>query len=127
MTRRDFSRKIISKQKEGVFMAGNVAEISDVDFDEKVLKASTLVVVDFWAPWCGPCKSIAPVLEEIAKELGTQVAIYKVNVDDNPKSPSQYGVRAIPNLVMFKGGAEVDRVVGAVPKDQLVASIKKAL
>ncbi len=108
-------------------MAGNVAEISDVDFDEKVLKASTLVVVDFWAPWCGPCKSIAPVLEEIAKELGTQVAIYKVNVDDNPKSPSQYGVRAIPNLVMFKGGAEVDRVVGAVPKDQLVASIKKAL
>ena len=108
-------------------MAGNVAEISDVDFDEKVLKASTLVVVDFWAPWCGPCKSIAPVLEEIAKELGTQVAIYKVNVDNNPKSPSQYGVRAIPNLVMFKGGAEVDRVVGAVPKDQLVASIKKAL
>lgn len=108
-------------------MAGNVAEISDVDFDEKVLKASTLVVVDFWAPWCGPCKSIAPVLEEIAKELGTQVAIYKVNVDDNPKSPSQYGVRAIPNLVIFKGGAEIDRVVGAVPKDQLVATIKKAL
>lgn len=108
-------------------MAGNVAEISDVDFDEKVLKASTPVVVDFWAPWCGPCKSIAPVLEEIAKELGTQVAIYKVNVDDNPKSPSQYGVRAIPNLVIFKGGAEVDRVVGAVPKDQLVATIKKAL
>ncbi len=108
-------------------MAGNVAEISDVDFDEKVLKASTLVVVDFWAPWCGPCKSIAPVLEEIAKELGTQIAIFKVNVDDNPKSPSQYGVRAIPNLVMFKGGAEVDRVVGAVPKDQLVATIKKAL
>jgi len=108
-------------------MAGNVAEISDSDFDDKVLKASTLVVVDFWAPWCGPCKSIAPVLEEIAKELGTQVAIYKVNVDDNPKSPSQYGVRAIPNLVMFKGGAEVDRVVGAVPKDQLVATIKKAL
>ncbi len=108
-------------------MAGNVGEISDSDFDDKVLKASTLVVVDFWAPWCGPCKSIAPVLEEIAKELGTQVAIYKVNVDDNPKSPSQYGVRAIPNLVIFKGGAEVDRVVGAVPKDQLVATIKKAL
>jgi thioredoxin 1 len=126
-TRRDFSRKNISKQNEGVCMAGNVAEISDVDFDEKVLKASTLVVVDFWAPWCGPCKSIAPVLEEIAKELGTQIAIFKVNVDDNPKSPSQYGVRAIPNLVMFKGGAEVDRVVGAVPKDQLVATIKKAL
>lgn len=108
-------------------MAGNVAEIGDSEFDDKVLKAATPVVVDFWAPWCGPCKSIAPVLEEIAKELGTQVAIYKVNVDDNPKSPSQYNVRAIPNLIIFKGGAEVDRVVGAVPKDQLVATIKKAL
>jgi len=108
-------------------MAGNVAEIGDSEFDDKVLKASTPVVVDFWAPWCGPCKSIAPVLEEIAQELGSQVAIYKINVDDNTKSPSQYNVRAIPNLIIFKGGAEVDRVVGAVPKDQLVATIKKAL
>jgi thioredoxin 1 len=108
-------------------MAGNVAEISDSEFDDKVLKASNLVVVDFWAPWCGPCKSIAPVLEEIAKDLGGQVTIYKVNVDDNPKSPAQYNVRAIPNLVIFKGGAEVDRVVGAVAKDQLVATIKKSL
>jgi thioredoxin 1 len=108
-------------------MAGNVAELSDSEFDEKVLKATTPVVVDFWAPWCGPCKSIAPVLEEIAKELGGQIAIYKLNVDDNNKSPAQYNVRAIPNLVIFKGGAEVDRVVGAVPKDQLVATIRKAL
>jgi thioredoxin 1 len=107
-------------------MAGNVAEISDADFEQKVLKAANpVVVVDFWAPW--PCKSIAPVLEEIAKELGPQVSIVKVNVDDNPKSPAQYSVRAIPNLIIFKGGAEVDRVVGAVPKDQLVATIKKAL
>jgi thioredoxin 1 len=108
-------------------MAGNVAELTDSEFDEKVLKATTAVVVDFWAPWCGPCKSIAPVLEEIAKELGPQVAIYKLNVDDNNKSAAQYNVRAIPNLVIFKGGAEIDRVVGAVPKDQLVATIKKAL
>ena len=108
-------------------MAGNVAEISDSEFDEKVLKASNLVVVDFWAPWCGPCKSIAPVLEEIAKDMGGQVTIYKVNVDDNPKSPAQYSVRAIPNLVIFKGGAEVDRVVGTVAKDQLVSTIKKSL
>ena len=108
-------------------MAGNVAEISDAEFDDKVLKAATPVVVDFWAPWCGPCKSIAPVLEEIAKELGGKVSIVKVNVDDNPKSPAQYGVKAIPNLVIFKGGEVVDRVVGAVPKDQLVASITKAL
>lgn len=108
-------------------MAGNVAEISDAEFDEKVLKASNVVVVDFWAPWCGPCKSIAPVLEEVASDLGEAVAIYKINVDDNNKSPAQYNVRAIPNLIIFKGGAEVDRVVGAVPKDQLVDTIKKAL
>jgi thioredoxin 1 len=108
-------------------MAGNVAEISDAEFDDKVLKSPILAVVDFWAPWCGPCKSIAPVLEEISKELSGQVAIYKVNVDDNPKSPAQYSVRAIPNLVIFKGGAEVDRVVGAVAKDQLVTTLKKWL
>jgi thioredoxin 1 len=108
-------------------MAGNVAEISDAEFDEKVLKASNVVVVDFWAPWCGPCKSIAPVLEEVASDLGDAVAIYKINVDDNNKSPAQYNVRAIPNLIIFKGGAEVDRVVGAVPKEQLVDTIKKAL
>jgi thioredoxin 1 len=108
-------------------MAGHVGEIGDADFAEKVLKAATPVVVDFWAPWCGPCKSIAPVLEEIAKELDGQVAIFKVNVDDNPKSPAQYNVRAIPNLIIFKGGTEVERVVGAVPKDQLVKTIKKVL
>ncbi len=108
-------------------MGANVAEITDADFADKVLKASTLVVVDFWAPWCGPCKSIAPVLEEIAAELAGKVTILKVNVDDNPKSPSQYNVRAIPNLILFKGGAEVDRVVGAVPKDELVEKIKKSI
>ena len=108
-------------------MGANVAEIGDAEFADKVLKASTPVVVDFWAPWCGPCKSIAPVLEEIAAELGNKVTIYKVNVDDNPKSPSQYNVRAIPNLIIFKGGVEVDRVVGAVPKDELVEKIKKSI
>ena len=108
-------------------MAGNVGELSDSEFEDKVLKSTTPVVVDFWAPWCGPCKSIAPVLEEIAKELTGQVSIYKLNVDENNKSAAQYNVRAIPNLVIFKGGAEVDRVVGAVPKDQLIATIKKAI
>jgi thioredoxin 1 len=108
-------------------MAGNVGEINDSEFETKVLQSATPVVVDFWAPWCGPCKSIAPVLEEIAKELNGQVTIYKINVDENTKSAGQYNIRAIPNLVIFKGGAEVDRVVGAVAKDQLVATIKKVI
>jgi thioredoxin 1 len=124
-------KKVIIQRDKSVekefTMAGNVADLSDAEFDEKVLKASNVVVVDFWAPWCGPCKSIAPVLEEVAADLGDAVAIYKINVDDNNKSPAQYNVRAIPNLIIFKGGAEVDRVVGAVPKEQLVETIKKAL
>lgn len=108
-------------------MAGNVTEISDGDFDAQILKSPIPVLVDFWAPWCGPCKSIAPVLEEIATEFAGKVKIAKVNVDDNPKSPTQYNVRAVPNMILFKGGNVVERIVGAVPKDQLVAAIKKAL
>lgn len=108
-------------------MAGKVGEISDSDFEGSVLKASGPVLVDFWAPWCGPCKSIAPVLEELAGEFGTQIQILKINVDDNPRSPSQYNVRGIPKLVFFKGGSVVHEITGAVPKDQLVAAIKKVV
>lgn len=108
-------------------MAGNIDEVGDNDFDEKVLKSSIPVLVDFWAPWCGPCKSIAPVLEEIAGKYSGKIAIVKVNVDDNPRTPAQYGVRAIPNLVLFKGGQVVDKLVGAVPPEQLTVLIDKAL
>jgi thioredoxin 1 len=108
-------------------MAGDVAEITDSEFENKVLNSDVPVLVDFWAPWCGPCKSIAPVLEEIAAELKGQLSIVKVNVDDNPRSPAEFSVRAIPNMILFKGGKEVDRIVGAVPKDQLIETLKKAL
>lgn len=106
-------------------MAGNVQEVSDGSFEGDILKSSIPVLVDFWAPWCGPCKSIAPILEEIAQEYTGKIKIFKLNVDENPKTPSQYDVRGIPNLIFFKGGAVVDRIVGAVPKDQLVAAILK--
>ncbi|WKZ56276.1 MAG: thioredoxin [Bdellovibrionota bacterium] len=108
-------------------MAGSVGEISDSNFDAEVLKSSIPVLVDFWAPWCGPCKSIAPVLEEISTEFSGKLKIVKVNVDDNPRSPSSYDVRGIPNLVFFKGGQVVKRVIGAVPKDVLLSAVKEVL
>lgn len=108
-------------------MAGNVKEISDAAFDEEVLKSPVPVLVDFWAPWCGPCKSIAPVLDELAKEFAGKLKVVKVNVDDNPNTPTQYNVRGIPNLIFFKGGSVVEQIVGAVPKDQLIAAINKVI
>ena len=107
-------------------MAGNVGEVSDNNFEDEVLKSSVPVLVDFWAPWCGPCKSIAPVLEELAGEFDGKIKIVKINVDDNPKTPTQYNVRGIPNLVFFKDGEVIEQIVGAVPKDQLVEAINKA-
>lgn len=106
-------------------MAGNVQEVSDGNFEAEVLKSQTPVLVDFWAPWCGPCKSIAPILEELASEYAGKIKVVKLNVDDNPKTPSGYNVRGIPNLVFFKGGEVVEQIVGAVPKDQLVSALSK--
>jgi thioredoxin 1 len=106
-------------------MAGKVIEVSDADFETLVLKSSVPVLVDFWAPWCGPCKSIAPILEELAEEYAGKIVIGKMNVDDNPRTPSQYNIRAIPNLIIFKDGKVSEQVVGAVPKEQLAAAIAK--
>lgn len=108
-------------------MSENVKEITDASFDTAVLKSGTPVVVDFWAPWCGPCKAIAPVLAEIATEFAGKITVVKMNVDDNPRTPSSYNVRGIPNLIFFKGGQVVEQVVGAVPKEQLVAAVKKVI
>ena len=102
-------------------------QVTDASFDKDVLKSDTPVVVDFWAEWCGPCKTIAPALEEIAKSLGSKVKIVKINIDDNPQVPSQYGIRGIPTLMMFKGGQVASTKVGAAPKGALQSWIEQSI
>jgi thioredoxin 1 len=104
-----------------------VIHLSDSSFEADVLKSSVPVLVDFWASWCGPCKAIAPAIDDLADQFDGQVKIAKINVDENPATPSNYGVRGIPTLILFKDGQVVDQVVGAVPKGQLETLIKKAL
>ena len=96
-----------------------VGKVSDATFESEVLKAQTPVVVDFWAEWCGPCRAIAPVLEELATTMGEKVKIVKLNVDENPATASKYGIMSIPTLMIFKNGELASRQVGAAPKQKL--------
>jgi thioredoxin 1 len=104
-----------------------VNAFGDDNFDKEVLQADIPVLVDFWATWCAPCKAIAPVIDAIADEYDGRVKVGKVNVDESPATPAKYGVRGIPTIILFKEGKVLDQVVGAVPKGQLEALIKKAL
>jgi len=101
--------------------------LSDGNFEQEVLKSEQPVLVDFWAPWCGPCKAIGPVIEDIAASFKDRVRVGKLNIDDNPGTASTYGVMSIPTLVLFKGGSVVDKIIGLVPKARLEELIKKGL
>ncbi len=105
----------------------DLLHVSDKTFAAEVLNSELPVLVDFWATWCGPCRSISPLVEELAKQFTGRVRVAKLNVDENPGTTSQYTVRSIPTLILFKGGKIVDQIVGAVPKARLVALLEKAL
>jgi len=104
-----------------------IVHVSDADFQSVVLASDKPVLVDFWATWCGPCRAIAPVLEELAEEYGERVQIAKIDIDDNPETPASYGIRSIPTLIVFKNGEAAATQVGAVSKSQLASMLDDAL
>jgi thioredoxin 1 len=108
-------------------MAGDTIAVTDATFDDEVIHADTPVVVDFWAEWCGPCQMLGPVVEKLATEYRGQLKFAKVDVDANPQTPGSYGIRGIPTMIIFRGGEEVDRIVGYLPEEQLRAELEKQL
>ena len=108
-------------------MAEGIAEVSDANFDAEVLKSDIPVLVDFWAPWCGPCKAIGPVIEEVSKGYEGKIKFVKCNVDNSPVTPGNYSIRAIPTLILFKGGKQADQIVGLADRGRIEQILNKAL
>lgn len=101
-----------------------ITEVTDATFDQEVIRSPLPVLVDFWAPWCAPCRAIAPIVDELAKEYAGKLKVAKVNVDHNPEAATRYGVRGIPTLLLFQNGEVKDQIVGAVPKQVLVKAVE---
>jgi len=108
-------------------MSENLIHVTDSDFEQQILKSEKPALVDFWAPWCGPCQRIAPIIEELAAEYKDKVKVAKINVDESRKVATDMGVMSIPTLMLFKGGKVIDKVIGLVPKDRLKEIVNKAL
>ncbi|MGD9974366.1 MAG: thioredoxin [Desulfatirhabdiaceae bacterium] len=108
-------------------MSEHVLEIKDDQFENDVLKGTGPVLVDFWAPWCGPCRAIGPIVEELAEKFGNQMKFFKCNVDESPVTPQKYGIRSIPTLIFFKNGEVANQVVGAVAKSKLEEMINSVI
>ncbi len=105
--------------------SGALLHVTDADFDQQILKSEVPVLVDFWAAWCGPCRTVGPVVEELAGEYKDKVKVAKLNVDDNKQTPSKYGVKGIPTLMLFKNGKVIDQIVGAVQKNKIKDMLDK--
>ena len=109
-------------------MVSNVPmNVTDASFDKDVLQSDVPVLVDFWAPWCAPCRMVSPAVEEVANEFSGKIKVAKVNTDENPQRAGSLGIRGIPTLILFKDGREADRIVGAVPKPMIAAMVKKVI
>jgi thioredoxin 1 len=108
-------------------MAEEVKHVGDGDFDQEVVNSDIPSIVDFWAPWCGPCRAIGPMVEDLAAEYKGRVKVAKLNIDESPRTAEKYGVRSIPTLMLFKDGKLLDTLIGLVPKDKLEAFAKKGL
>ena len=108
-------------------MSDHISPVADASFERDVLQSPVPVLVDFWAEWCGPCRAVAPVLEQIATEQADKIRIVKLNVDENPETPAKFSIRGIPTLILFKNGEPVATQVGAVPKTQLTAFVERHL
>lgn len=118
----------IDRHRGGTFMEEkDLIHVTDGEFEQEVLKSDIPVLVDFWAPWCGPCQTIAPVVEEIARKFSGRVKVAKMNVDENRSTPGTYGIMSIPTLILFKSGDVVERIVGVVPRTRLEEAVEKAL
>lgn len=105
----------------------NAKEITDEIFEEEVLKSPTLVIVDFWAPWCGPCRKLGPVLDEISSELADKIKVVKINTDENLNTATEYSISGLPSILLFKDGKAVERMVGLMPKGSIITNIEKHL
>nr|YP_007947754.1 thioredoxin [Neoporphyra haitanensis]YP_009027509.1 thioredoxin [Neoporphyra perforata]YP_009237321.1 thioredoxin [Wildemania schizophylla]YP_010925541.1 thioredoxin [Neoporphyra dentata]YP_536906.1 thioredoxin [Neopyropia yezoensis]P50254.1 RecName: Full=Thioredoxin; Short=Trx [Neopyropia yezoensis]AIA21254.1 thioredoxin [Pyropia kanakaensis]ALL97182.1 thioredoxin [Pyropia endiviifolia]AGG37003.1 thioredoxin [Neoporphyra haitanensis]AGH27550.1 thioredoxin [Neopyropia yezoensis]AGQ1705 len=103
----------------------SVSQVTDASFKQEVINNNLPVLVDFWAPWCGPCRMVSPVVDEIAEEYESSIKVVKINTDDNPTIAAEYGIRSIPTLMIFKAGERVDTVIGAVPKSTLASTLNK--
>ena len=106
-------------------MNDNIKTVTDSSFEQDVLNSTKPVLIDFWAEWCGPCKAIAPIVSDIAAAYEGKINVMKMNIDDNPETPTQFQIKGIPTLILFKDGQMIDQIVGAVPKDRLETMLKK--